>query len=101
MMEQNYADIGLSYRYEQYCKLMMTLLDENEDNEEMIHDLKEIGENIFIVRIKLDEAWYFYENEEYNNTHKNVVDVRAEYYGDLYNIDKKMVIMKYKMGATI
>lgn len=99
--ELHHADKGLSYRYEQYCKLMMTLLNEDNANEEMISDLKEIGENISTVREKIDRAWCSYENGEYNNTHKTVIDVKAEYYGDLCIIDKKMVIVKYLMDGAI
>ena len=102
MCEEIYkADCGLRYSHEQYCNLMMTLLNEDNTNGKMIADLKGIGEDIGIARGKLDEAWLSYEGEEYNGTYKNVCDVTAEYYGDLYNIDGDIGIMKYKMGGAI
>jgi len=99
--EYHKADRDLRYRHEIYCNLMITLLTKDNTNGEMIADLKGIGEDISIARGKLDGAWLSYESEEYNKTYINVCDVRAEFYGDLYYIDRDIGIMKIKMGCAI
>lgn len=102
MCEEYYkADRELRYRHEIYCNLMVTLLNEDNTNGEMIADLKGIGEDINIARGKLDRAWLSYESEEYNKTYINVCDVRAEFYGDIYYIDGDIEIMKYKICGAI
>lgn len=93
---------GLIWRYERYCQLMsnVTSLTEDNNSTKIISNLEEIGYEISMVREKLNIAWNSYKNEEYEKSYKYVMEVKAEYYGDFREIDRKMEMGKYQIGGA-
>lgn len=91
------ADNRLIWRYEQYCQLMSNASFLSGKN---ISNLEEIGDDLNIVREKLNIAWNSYKNEEYAKSYIHVMEVKAEYYGDFREIDEKMVMVKRQIGGA-
>ena len=97
--ELHKVDKSVSVR-EHYLESLLTSLPNEDNNSEKIIYLKEIEYELSMIREKLDEAWRLYRKGEYMKTYEYVMGVKAEYYGDLREVDRKIEMVKHQIGGA-